>query len=119
MILPGSRTPPRSHCRPGSVASVVFHLLRVGLLGRQRAGLFVQGVDDGPVAADLLGHVLVFLHQRLSGELVVADVHAGDDPQHVQHPCVDVVGIGLRGGNKKFYTSFLIVAVTVNFLFWL
>lgn len=79
-----------------------FHLLGVGLLGRQRARLFVQGVDDGPVAADLLGHVLVLLHQSLSGELVVADVHAGDDPQHVQHPRVDVVGISLQGENEKF-----------------
>lgn len=76
----------------------MFHLLRVGLLGRQRAGLFVQSVDDGPVAADLLGYVLVFLHQSLSGKLVVADVDAGDDPQHVQHPRVDVVCIGLQEG---------------------
>ena len=78
------------------------HLLRVGLLGRQRAGLFVQRLDDGPVAADLLRHVLVLLHQSLSGELVVADVHAGDDPQHVQHPRVDVVGVGLQRDGEEF-----------------
>ena len=78
------------------------HLLRVGLLGRQRAGLFVQRLDDGPVAADLLRHVLVLLHQSLSGELVVADVHAGDDPQHVQHPRVDVVGVGLQREGEEF-----------------
>lgn len=74
------------------------YLLGVGLLGRQRAGLLVQGVDDGPVAADLLGHVFVFLHQSLGGELVVADVGARHDPQHVQHPGVDVVSVGLQGG---------------------
>lgn len=78
----------------------VFHLLRVGLLGLQRAGLLVQGVDDGPVAADLLGHIFVLLDQRLCGELVVADVHAGDDPQHVQHPRVDVIRVGLRRENE-------------------
>ena len=82
------------------------HLLRVGLLGRQRAGLFVQSVDDGPVAADLLGHIFVFLHQSLSGELVVADVHAGDDPQNVQHPRVDVIGIGLQPGENEMFNIF-------------
>lgn len=63
----------------------------------------MQSVDDGPVAGDLLSHVLVFLHQSLSGELIVTDIDAGDDPQHVQHPRVDVVGISLQRENDRFY----------------
>ena len=69
------------------------YLLRVGLLFGQRAGLFVQSVDDGPVAGDLLSHVLVLLDKGLRGELVVAHVGARHDAEHVQHPGVDVVGV--------------------------
>lgn len=61
----------------------------------------MQSVDDGSVAADLLGHVLVLLHQSLGGELVVAHVHTGDDPQHIQHPRVDVVCVGLQGEKRR------------------
>lgn len=79
-----------------TACSADVYLLRVGLLRRQRARLLVQSLDDRPVAGNLLGHVLVFLHQSLGGELVMADVHAGDDPQHIQHPRVDVVSISLH-----------------------
>lgn len=82
-----------------------FYLLRVRLLWRQCAWLLVQSVDYGPVTGDLLGHVLVFLHQSLSRELVMADVDAGDDPQHVQHPRVDVIGVSLQRQTDKFYTT--------------
>ena len=54
----------------------------------------MQSVDGGGVVLQLVGDVLVLLEQGLNVRLVLADVVGRDESQDVQHPGVDVVGVG-------------------------
>jgi hypothetical protein len=54
----------------------------------------MQSVDGGGVVLQLVGDVLVLLQQRLDVRFVLSDVVRRHQPQDVQHPGVDVVGVG-------------------------
>ena len=54
----------------------------------------MQGIDGRGVVLQLVGDILVLLEQGLNVRLVLADVVGRDEPQDVQHPGVDVVGVG-------------------------
>ena len=54
----------------------------------------MQSIDGRGVVLQLVGDVLVLLEQGLNVGLVLADVVGRDEPQDVQHPGVDVVGVG-------------------------
>ena len=54
----------------------------------------MQSIDGGGVVLQLVGDILVLLEQGLNVGLVLADVVGRDEPQDVQHPGVDVVGVG-------------------------
>ena len=54
----------------------------------------MQSIDGRGVVLQLVGDILVLLEQGLNVGLVLADVVGRDEPQDVQHPGVDVVGVG-------------------------
>lgn len=56
--------------------------------------LLMQSIDGRRVVLQLVGDVLVLLEQGLNVGFVLADVVGGHQPQDVQHPGVDVVGVG-------------------------
>ena len=54
----------------------------------------MQSIDGRGVVLQLVGDILVLLEQGLNVRLILADVVGRDEPQDVQHPGVDVVGVG-------------------------
>ena len=54
----------------------------------------MQSIDGGGVVLQLVRDILVLLEQGLNVRFVLADVVGRNKPQDVQHPGVDIVGVG-------------------------
>lgn len=55
--------------------------------------LFMQGINGCRIVHQLVCDVFVFLQQSLNIGLVLSDIVGRNNPEEVQHPGVDIIGI--------------------------
>lgn len=70
------------------------YLAAVGVLRAQLLRLLLQLLNDVGVVLEFVGYVLMFLQQALHLSFVNAGVLRRNQSEGVEHPVVDVVGIG-------------------------